>query len=245
MPASSSRNTGSSVSSPRELERRIGHRFSKPRLLEEAITHKSFANENRLTYHNERLEFLGDAILNFAVSECLMNICPHSTEGELSRLRAAIVSEPTLASAARSIGLGDFIRLGRGEEQSGGRDKDSLLANCIEAIVASIYLDSGHRSAAGFVERLLSDYIKKTCASGGIQDYKTRLQEICQERLKILPEYRVVSETGPDHHKHFEVEIIINGKTLGRGSGRSKKSAEQEAAKEALEGLKDRADSRQ
>lgn len=234
MPASYSRNTGISMQSRKAIEQRLGYVFSRAELLDEALTHKSFANENRLPYHNERLEFLGDAVLNLAVSEYLMTICPHSTEGELSRLRAAVVSEPTLASVARSIDLGGFILLGRGEEQTGGRDKDSLLADCLEAVIASVYMDAGHEAVKGLIERLFTEEIKKTCKAGGLRDYKTRLQEICQERMKSLPEYRVVSETGPDHHKHFEVEILINGNKLGRGSGRSKKSAEQQAAMEAL-----------
>jgi ribonuclease-3 len=220
-----------------DIQQRIAYQFSNIALLERALTHKSYANENRVPYHNERMEFLGDAVLNLAVSEYLMRTCPDSTEGDLSRLRAAVVSEPALAAIAREIGLGSYILLGRGEEQSGGRDKDSLLANCLEALIASIYLDTGKEAAEAFVIRFFGDMIKKTCTSRGILDNKTELQELCQERLKQLPEYKVVSETGPDHQKQFEVEVWIKGRLSGRGIGRSKKEAEQRAAKEALEKL--------
>lgn len=222
---------------PERLQDRIGLAFRDPRFLQLALTHKSYANEHRLLEHNERLEFLGDAVLNLVVSEHLMTTCPDSTEGDLSRLRAAVVSEPSLAAVARTIGLGDYLLLGRGEEQTGGRNKDSLLADCLEALIAAVYLDAGKDGAALLILRFFEDLIKKTCAAGGTFDYKTGLQELCQERLKILPEYRVVSESGPDHQKQFEVELLIKGRLSGRGTGRSKKEAEQRAAKEALERL--------
>ncbi len=220
-----------------KIQERIGCTYTDPELLERALTHKSYANENRLPYHNERMEFLGDAVLNLAVSEHLMKTCPDSTEGDLSRLRAAMVSEPALAAVAREIGLGEYLLLGKGEEQTGGRDKGSLLADCLEAVIASVYLDAGQQRANAFILRFFEDLIKKTCAAGGTFDYKTELQELCQERLKTLPEYRVSSETGPDHQKQFEVELSIKGTLYGRGIGRSKKEAEQRAAKEALEKL--------
>ncbi|HSA77230.1 MAG TPA: ribonuclease III [Nitrospirota bacterium] len=217
-----------------DIQRRIAYQFSNAELLERALTHKSYANENRVPYHNERMEFLGDAVLNLVVSEYLMKTCPASTEGDLSRLRAAVVSEPALAAIAREMGLGSYILLGRGEEQTGGRDKGSLLANCLEALIASIYLDTGKESADAFVIRFFENIIKKTCTSRGTLDHKTELQELCQERLKQLPEYKVVSESGPDHQKQFEVEVWIKGQVSGRGIGRSKKEAEQRAAKEAI-----------
>jgi ribonuclease-3 len=220
-----------------EIQERIGCTYRDPELLERALTHKSYANENRLPYHNERMEFLGDAVLNLAVSEHLMKTCPDSTEGDLSRLRAAMVSEPALAAVAREIGLGEYLLLGKGEEQTGGRDKGSLLADCLEAVIASVYLDAGQQQANAFILRFFEDLIKKTCTAGGTVDYKTELQELCQERLKTLPEYRVSSETGPDHQKQFEVELSIKGTLYGRGIGRSKKEAEQRAAKEAMEKL--------
>jgi ribonuclease-3 len=217
-----------------DIQQRIAYQFSNAELLERALTHKSYANENRVLYHNERMEFLGDAVLNLVVSEYLMKTCPDSTEGDLSRFRAAVVSEPALAAIAREIGLGSYILLGRGEEQTGGRDKGSLLANCLEALIASIYLDTGKESADAFVIRFFENIIKKTCTSRGTLDHKTELQELCQERLKQLPEYKVVSESGPDHQRQFEVEVWIKGQVSGRGIGRSKKEAEQRAAKEAI-----------
>jgi ribonuclease-3 len=220
-----------------DMQQRIAYRFTNPELLERSLTHKSYSNENKVPYHNERMEFLGDAILNLIVSEYLMNICPDSNEGDLSRLRAAVVSETALAAVAREIGLGSFILLGRGEEQTGGRDKDSLLANSLEALIASIYQDGGKEAAEQFIIRFFEDVIRKRCSFRGTFDYKTELQEVCQERLKQLPVYRIVSETGPDHQKQFEVEVWIKDRLSGRGAGRSKKEAEQKAAKEALQNL--------
>ncbi len=223
---------------PSELQQRISYTFGDPRLLERALTHRSYANEHRLSEHNERLEFLGDSILNLIVSERLMQDRPGSSEGELSRLRAAVVSEPSLAEAARSIALGEFLLLGRGEEQTGGRNKDSLLANSLEALVASLYLDGGIGQARAFIEVRFRDIFDRVSGSGGTADFKTEFQERCQELLKTLPEYRVVSESGPDHRKAFDVELTVRGEVLGRGTGRSKKEAEQKAAKEALEKLR-------
>lgn len=220
-----------------DIQQRIGHSFQDLELLERALTHKSYANENKVAYHNERLEFLGDAVLNLIVSEYLMKACAASTEGDLSRLRASIVSEPTLAAIAREIGLGSHLLLGKGEEQTGGRNKDSLLADSLEALIASVYLDAGKNASEAFIIRFFDEVMQKTCRSGGTLDYKTAIQELCQERLKLLPEYRVASETGPDHQKQFAVELRIKGDVHGRGIGRSKKEAEQKAAKEALEKL--------
>jgi ribonuclease-3 len=220
-----------------DLQLRIGHTFKTVALLERSLTHKSYANENRVPSHNETMEFLGDAVLGLIISEYLMKTSPDSTEGDLSRLRAAVVSEPALAAIAREIGLGSYLLLGKGEELTGGRDKDSLLADCLEALIASLYLDGGKDVAEAFVIRFFEDLLKRTCASGGTLDYKTELQELCQERHKQLPEYRVVSETGPDHQKQFEVELSVMSEVFGRGKGRNKKEAEQKAAKEALEKL--------
>ncbi len=222
---------------PSELQQRIAFTYRDPRLLERALTHRSYANENRLAEHNERMEFLGDSVLNLVVSELLMSALPGAPEGELSRLRAAVVSEPSLAIVARQIGLGEFLCLGKGEEQTGGRDKDSLLANGLEALVASLYLDGGIGPAGAFVARFFKDPIDRVQAAGGTADHKTAIQELFQERLKTLPDYRVVSEAGPDHRKEFTVELTVRGEVFGRGTGRSKKEAEQRAAKEALEKL--------
>jgi ribonuclease-3 len=221
-----------------DIQQRIAHTFQDVELLARALTHKSYANENRVPYHNERMEFLGDAVLSLVVSEYLMKACPDSTEGDLSRFRAAVVSEPALAAVSREIGLGDYLLLGKGEDQTGGRNKDSLLADCLEALIASVYLDAGIDAAEAFVIRVFEALIRKTCTSGGSLDYKTELQELCQERLKQLPEYRIVSETGPDHQKQFNMEVWIKGQLSGRGIGKSKKEAEQRAAREALDKLR-------
>lgn len=222
------------------LQLRLSYTFKDEALLELALTHKSYANENKMTSHNERMEFLGDAVLGLVISEYLMKTFPDSNEGDLSRFRAAVVSEPALASVARELGLGEFLLLGKGEDQSGGRNKDSLLADCLEALIAAIYLDAGKDAVESLVIRLFEEAMKKNRASGESLDYKTELQEICQERLKQLPEYRVVSETGPDHQKQFEMEVWVKGELSGRGRGKSKKEAEQGAAKEALEKLSEK-----
>lgn len=220
------------------LQQRIAYTFKNPELLERALTHKSFANENRVPYHNERMEFLGDTVLSLVISEYLMKTCPDSTEGDLSKFRAAIVSEPALSVIARDIGIGNHLLLGKGEEQTGGRNKDSLLADCLEALIASIYLDGGKEMAESLILRFFEGTIKKTCSTGGMRDYKTELQELCQDQLKQLPEYRVVSESGPDHLKQFEMEAWVKGTLAGRGVGKSKKEAEQKAAKSALDNFK-------
>jgi len=220
-----------------DLQHSLSYTFKEPQLLERALTHKSFANENKVPYHNERMEFLGDAVLTLIVSEHLMRTCPDSTEGDLSRLRAAIVSEPALAVIGRTLSIGAYLLLGKGEEQTGGRDKDSLLADALEALIAALYLDGGKDAAEAFILRFFEEVIKGTCASRTTLDYKTALQERCQERLKQLPEYRVASESGPDHQKQFEVELLVKGQLYGRGTGKSKKEAEQKAAKEALQRL--------
>ena len=220
-----------------ELQQRIAYTFKDPELLERALTHKSYANENRVPYHNERLEFLGDTVLSLVISEYLMKTCPDSTEGDLSKYRAAVVSEPALAVIAREIGIGNHLLLGKGEEQTGGRNKDSLLADSLEALIASVYLDNGKDAAESLILRFFEGIIKKTCSTGGTLDYKTELQEFCQDQLKQLPEYRVVSESGPDHLKQFEMEVWIKGALSGHGTGKSKKEAEQKAAKAALQKL--------
>jgi ribonuclease-3 len=221
-----------------DIQQRIAYTFQDVELLKRALTHKSYANENRVPNHNERMEFLGDAVLSLVVSQYLMKACPDSTEGDLSKFRAAVVSEPALAAVSREIGLGDYLLLGKGEDQTGGRNKDSLLADCLEALIASVYLDTGIDAAEAFVMRVFEAMIRKTCTSGGSLDYKTELQELCQERLKQLPEYRILSETGPDHQKQFNMEVWIKGQFSGCGIGKSKKEAEQRAAREALEKLR-------
>ena len=223
-----------------ELQDRLGYRFKDPLLLQHALTHKSYANEYRLGNlgHNERLEFLGDTVLDFVISDIIMRLCPSSPEGELSKIRAVIVSEGSLSKAAKELDLGGYLLLGKGEEQTGGREKPSLLANAFEAVVAAFYLDGGLDPAYRFLQDRLEDEIRAVTETGQTHDFKTELQERCQSAYGSLPRYQVVKETGPDHQKIFEVEIEAGGRLLGRGVGKSKKEAEQEAAREALERLK-------
>lgn len=223
-----------------EFQARLGYTFKDPAILVQALTHKSYANENRAEggEHNERLEFLGDTVLDFAISDFIMRLCPDSPEGELSRLRSMIVSEANLSGVARDLQLGRYLLLGRGEEQTGGRGKSSLLANSLEAVIAAMYLDGGMDTAYGFIIREFGDGVRGMIDSGQSFDSKTDLQEYCQGSFGTLPTYSIVSESGPDHQKVFEVEIVAGGRLLGTGSGRSKKEAEQNAARVALGMLK-------
>jgi ribonuclease-3 len=224
----------------RELEAKLNYSFKKPGLLIQALTHKSYANENRLETvgHNERLEFLGDTVLDFIISDYIMELCPESPEGEMSKLRAVVVSEANLSKVARELGFGPYLLLGKGEEQTGGRDKASLLANSLEAVIAAMYLDGGLDEAYRFILANFEADIKDMADSGLFHDYKTDLQEVCQSMFGVLPRYTVVKESGPDHQKLFEVEIEAGGGVLGRGAGKSKKEAEQRAASVALGTLK-------
>ena len=220
-----------------EAQAAIGYRFHHPHLLEEALTHKSHVNEVRPKggEHNERLEFLGDAVLSLIVSEHLAASCPDSTEGELSKLKARLVSEASLAKAASILDVGSLLRLGRGEELTQGRDKNSLLANALEALIAAVYLDGGMEPARVFTLRALAQDLQQLQqVDAAVGDYKTQLQEWCQKRYDSLPQYVTVRESGPDHRKVFEVQLTIRGDVVGVGVGRSKKEAEQMAAKQAL-----------
>ena len=221
------------------VQRLLGYRFHQPRLLEEALTHKSYSNERRSKdrTQNERLEFLGDAVLSLVMSEYLAAEFPGSNEGGLSKLKAHLVSEASLAKAARRMKLGRLLRLGKGEELSKGREKHSLLADALEALIAAIYLDGGLEASRKFTLQVLEEELLATRAEQarpGMEDYKTQLQEVCQKRYESLPQYETVRESGPDHEKVFEVELTIQGVMRGIGHGRSKKEAEQMAAKEAL-----------
>jgi len=222
----------------------LNHSFQKLSLLEEAITHKSFLNEFKESSSpdNERLEFLGDAVLDLVISEYLISHFPSSHEGELSKRKSRIVSEPFLASVAHRWELGSFIRLGRGEELTGGREKDSILANTLEAIIAAIYLDGGLEKVRSFI---LATFDLDQLHSGlhsSSKDYKSELQEFSQKKYEVLPVYQLVGEAGPDHCKEFEVELRIKGTLYGQGRGRSKKEAEQQAAKFALGRIKKTSD---
>jgi ribonuclease-3 len=221
-----------------ELERRLGIPLSDRACALAALTHKSYVNEHRdeARTDNERLEFLGDAVVDLAVSHRLMERFPGAQEGELSKLRAAIVNEESLVAVARTVGLGDLLLLGRGEAMSGGRDKPSLLADCIEAVIGAAYLCAGLPAVLELVDRLFADALDRVQGAVG-RDYKTQVQELAQSRLKASPRYRVVSEQGPDHSKTFSVEIELEGVCIGRGEGRSKKDAEQAAARQGLQTL--------
>ena len=218
------------------LERALGIKFKQGALREAALTHRSFAFEQGLPTTNERLEFLGDAVLGLVVTDLVYRAFPERSEGELAKLRAAMVNMTTLAEVARELGLGGTVLLGKGEEQSGGRDKASILADALEAVLGAIYVDQGLKPAAALIERLFWPRIAAYVRGAGERDYKTILQELAAQDLGRMPEYRVV-ERGPDHEKEFTATVYVAGRELGRGTGRSKKEAEQRAAREAYERL--------
>jgi ribonuclease-3 len=217
------------------LEGKLAYTFRDASLCEAALTHKSWMNESQETDRtdNERLEFLGDAVLALVTSDLLMRRFPEQPEGDLSKARAAIVNEAGLARVADMLVLGQWIFLGRGEEQAGGRQKRSLLANAFEALIGSIYLDGGFAAVFEVTERLFAPIIAEV-PSAASKDYKSRLQEIAQAKLQMAPLYTVLSEQGPDHAKTFEVAILIGDREYGRAFGRSKKEAQQNAAERAL-----------
>jgi ribonuclease-3 len=221
-----------------DLQARAAYRFTDSRRLLEALTHRSFTHENPggSEGDNERLEFLGDAVLGLAAAGHLGDSFPEAREGELSRLRSSLVSQGALAAAAVRLGLGACLRLGRGEERSGGREKESILAGAAEALVGAVFLDGGWAPAYGLALR----YFQGAAGAGDLQaaaDAKTRLQEICQERKRMTPRYRLVEQRGPDHQPLFTVAVLLDGEELALGRGASKKEAEQEAATAAIEGL--------
>ena len=213
------------------LERVLGHTFQNRALLETALTHTSFANEARHgTKHNERLEFLGDSVLSIVVAEYLFT---HSSlpEGDLTRMRASLVCEAALFGFAQKIDLGRWLRLGHGEELGGGRTRPSVVSDAFEAVIAALYLDGGIEAARAFILPFVTSALTKQSAE---EDYKTKLQEIVQQNPSERLRYVVASQTGPDHDKHFVVEVHLNSNCIGSGEGHSKKQAEQAAAKEAL-----------
>jgi len=223
------------------LEEQLGHRFTRQDLLDNALTHRSFANENPSLpcRDNERLEFLGDAVLELAVSDILMRKFPDYDEGQLSKLRASVVNEQPLAELARRFRIGEFLLLGRGEETSGGRTKPSLLANAFESVLAAIYLDGGFDRAAVFIGRLVEPLMEEGEMTAVYRDYKTAAQEMIQTRFREAPRYVVVSETGPDHEKCFETNLLVGERVIATGKGRSKKEAEQQAARAAMEEMRE------
>ena len=216
------------------LQKELGYSFKNPSLLLRALTHVSH-DRKKTGSNNEVLEFLGDAVLDLAISDLLIRRFPERTEGDLSRMRAGLVNSAALAQKASTLDLGPLLFLGKGEERSEGRNKASILAGAFEALLGGVYQDGGYDEAQRIVERYFAaDIIERTL---GQQDYKTRLQEISQLLFRVPPSYRLVSETGPDHAKCFVTEITVGGKVRGTGEGKSKKQSEQEAAKQALEEL--------
>ncbi len=220
-----------------ELEKGLGYVFSDRALLRNALTHSSYANENRERGipDNERLEFLGDAILGFVVADYLYRHFPQKPEGELTRIRADLVCETNLAKAAGTVRLGDFLLLGHGEEHGGGRKRNSIVSDAMESVIAASYLDGGFAAARGIIDRLILRDIP--VGKPRNFDYKTALQELVQRKKDQVLHYELVGESGPDHDKHFTVEAQLNGVRVGCGTGSSKKRAEQAAAEAAIEKL--------
>ena len=223
----------------RELEKKLNYTFRNTALLAEALSHSSYANEHRAEKlnSNERLEFLGDSVLGFVTAEFLFAKHPDMPEGDLTRIRAALVCEQSLYEVAQQLQLGQHLRLGRGEEAGGGRNRTSILADAMEAVFAAVYLDGGIVEASALIHRVLLDVEKETVVEERRKDFKTVLQELVQRQADQVLTYRMVGEEGPDHAKIFSAEVLLNGKALGVGSGHSKKEAEQAAAKSALQVL--------
>ena len=221
------------------LQETLGVSFNEFSLLEQAMVHSSYINENPgfVLTSNERLEFLGDAILGLVVAEKLYQDFPDLAEGEMTKLRSVLVCRDTLACVARAIRLGDYLYLGKGEEASGGRNKSANLAGALEAVIAAISLDSGLAITRDFVLKLFKEELQKVIRQDTEVDYKSRLQELIQSRYRSTPTYRLIEAMGPDHDRRFTVEVMAGEAALGRGSGKSKKMAETEAARLALERL--------
>ena len=220
----------------KELEKKLNYTFRDPALLSEALSHSSYANEHRAAHlnSNERLEFLGDSVLGFVTAEFLFVQHPDLPEGDLTRIRAALVCEQSLYEVARKLELGKYLKLGRGEEAGGGRERTSILADATEAVFAAVYLDGGIGAASQLIHRVLLDVEKEEVVEERRRDYKTALQELVQRTPGRTITYQLVEETGPDHCRVFVMEVSVDGQVSGRGEGRSKKEAEQAAAKTAL-----------
>jgi ribonuclease-3 len=223
----------------KSFEKIIGYRFRNKLLLNQALIHKSYANEKNMgrLSHNERLEFLGDSVLGIIISHTLYNDYPAEDEGVLTRYKSQLVSGDTLAKIAKHIQIGEYILLGRGEEASGGRRHVSNLMCAVEALIGAIYLDGNIKPAYNFIRRVFHSEIQLVKEGKGAKDYKSIFQQVVLKRFKTTPSYRILSEIGPDHKKHFIVEAIVSGKRYGIGSGSNKKSAEQASAKEALSAI--------
>ena len=218
------------------LEEKLGYTFQNPDLLDNALTHSSRANESRgKLQSNERLEFLGDSVLGMVVADHLFRNHPDLPEGDLTRTRAALVCEDSLVEVARELGLGEYLRLGKGESSGGGRERPSIQADAVEAVLAAIYLDGGIGSARKFIQKFI--LTREIAGLVKPRDHKTALQELVQRESGQVLQYRLVGEEGPDHNKRFFVEVALNGQSIGSGSGRSKKEAEQAAAAAGIENL--------
>ena len=220
-----------------QLQQRLGHIFANPDLLTEALTHRSYLNEHReyAGAHNERLEFLGDAVLELAATDFLFKKFPAKPEGELTSYRAALVNTVSLAATSQALGMNDYLLLSKGESKDTGRARDVILADAFEAIIGAIYLDAGYASAESFILKNLCSKIDDVIASRSYQDAKSRFQEVAQEKRGITPAYETLSEIGPDHDKRFMVGVFIGTAEIARGEGKSKQEAEQAAAAAGLD----------
>lgn len=234
------KNSTEKVEEKKKLLEKLGLKFKNPDLLDLAVTHRSYVHEHKMPLEesNERLEFLGDAVLGICIAEMLVTQFPQEPEGVLSKRRAALVNQKTLAKLAESLGIGDVLKLGKGEEKTGGRTKRSLLCDAFEALIGAIYLDQGIVAAQKYISSLFSPLLPDSRKVETSQDYKTRLQEFFQSKYKKSPRYIVISEKGPDHSKIFEVKIEHQGEEISRGKGSSKREAEQDAARHAFSLLK-------
>lgn len=221
------------------LEEALGYKFREPSFLNCALTHRSYANENPdlVMQDNERLEFLGDAVLTLCITDMLVKKFPECTEGDLSKIRSTIVNERPLAGLARELCVGDYLLLGKGEDLSGGRAKSSLLANALEAIIAAVYCDTGFAGAFDFIGKRFHPLLETGATGVFYRDYKTSLQETTQNRFRVIPRYSVIREYGPDHDKVFQIRVSIGEILSTAGLGRNKKEAEQRAAKKAIEAI--------
>lgn len=217
-----------------DLEPIIGYRFNNKELLKEALTHKSFAGEHRSTYHNERLEFLGDSILGAVVADYIYNQCPHDEEGVLSKIKSNLVSRRNLYVWGKQLNLGHFMSLGHGEIATGGRERDSIISNAVEAVIGAVYLDGGYAAA----EAVILPWVRTQALTQDAQDFKSVLQEFLQKKGLQTPDYEVIQTVGPEHDRIFTVQVSLNGKILGVGKGHNKKAAQQAAAQQAFEKLK-------
>ncbi len=217
-----------------DIENIIGYRFKNKDFLQEALTHKSFAGEHRHSKHNERLEFLGDSILGAVVADYIYNQCPHVEEGVLSKIKSNLVSRRNLYLWGKQMSLGRFMLLGHGEIATGGRERDSIISNAVEAVIGAVYLDGGYPAA----QAVILPWVRSQTLAQDAQDFKSVLQEFLQKRGPQTPVYEVIQTVGPEHDKVFTVQVSLMGRVLGRGKGHNKKSAEQAAAQDALGQLK-------